>query len=163
MILSVLLVTAPCARSGYARCLQPVAAYSFRAVSHGNQCPGLIKQAHFTIHQPPSFSGITCSAIIWLLSAGRYRAYSAQPGVSHLPMLLLCVRRWQCSAAIADRHMGNFKGTPSAAALASFAAPISVTGYKILCSWIHSHCVNNMDRPPSCAVPPEIIVSLIYG
>ncbi len=40
-----------------------------------------------------------------------------------------------------------FSGTPSAAALASFAAPSPSAGYKILRSWIHSHCVNNMDCP----------------
>ncbi len=108
VILSVLLVISTMPRSECARYLQPVAAYSFPGSAHGNQCPGLIKQAHFTYPPTPSFSGITCSAIIWLLFCGSNRAYSAQPGVSHLPVQSALSWRWQYSAAIADRHMGNF-------------------------------------------------------
>ena len=72
MILSVLLVIGTIrTRSGYAHCLQPVAAYSFPGSYPRQSMP----RTHQTdpLHvstSRPRFPGITCSAIIWLLFCG---------------------------------------------------------------------------------------------
>ena len=82
---------------------------AFRAVAHGNQCPGLIKQAHFTY--PPTalvFRDHLFSNNLAAVLRVDIEHIQRSPTFLIYQCCLLCVRRWQCSAAIADRHMGNF-------------------------------------------------------
>ena len=82
---------------------------AFRAVSHGNQYPGLIKQAHFTY--PPTtliFRDHLFSNNLAAVLRVDIEHIQRSPAFLIYQCCLLGVRRWQCSAAIADRHMGNF-------------------------------------------------------